>query len=262
MMETDDTKIYTEINRRLPSVCERVCEVLSEQSKTDDTRRIVLSFVRRAQCTLLGVNALQQQELWEPAQILVRVLFEGQLTFRQFARRYKEDPRKACERLVDANLIATLKHFDLVSDSVNVGAQVNSMRKAEQVIKERYGEKEFGRIRKHGFTGICVEQRAIKEDQAGIYNLVYRLFSRNVHGTVLAEATSLDADSPLPNQSWALANRNDLMLYIAGISAAGIVDLTNRICGCGVDNEIADISARFDSTKPPIQEEANRVAGD
>ena len=252
MKETTNSTTCTTINRRLPSICERVCEVLSEQSKTDDTRRLVLSFVRRAQRTVLGVNALQQQVLWEPAQILTRTLFEGQLRFRRFAQLYEADSFKACQRFLDAIMLADLKHFSRVKDRVSIDdEQVQRMRAAEDVIRQRYGEKECKRIRSWGFTGLSLEAIAIKEGQVGNYDLVYRLFSRNVHSTDVAEITSLDMASPLPNQQCAIADRNELTLYIAGSSTAGIAELTNRICGCGLDTEISSISEKLNAIKPP-----------
>ena len=253
MQDTKHSPVYSKINRRLPCICERISEVLSQQSKTDDTRMIIRSFVRGAQRTLLAVNALQNQELWEPAQVLARVLFESLLTFRQFARRYQEDPHKACQRIVDVNLLQTLKHFSLVTEAVNVAAQVESMHSNAQVIEQRYDQDEIKRMRKHGFTGLTVIERARQEGCAQMYDLVYRLFSRHVHGTALVETMSLDESSPLPDEEWALAHRNELTLYIAGTSAAGIVDLTNRICACGLDSQVSEISKLLESTEEAVR---------
>ena len=63
----------------------------------------------------------------------------------------------------------------------------NQQREVDRSLVERYGKELAARMRKNGFSGQPVEQRASDLGLSDLYNVVYRNFSRNVHGTDYAE---------------------------------------------------------------------------
>jgi len=258
----DNSAIYRDINRTLPEICTTICAVLEYQAQADDTTRILASHIRKAERSLRAVNLLHDNELWEPAQMLVRALFELQINYNHFLRMYQGRPREACARLMDAMVLITLKHFRSASAAIDVDEAVMSFAQAEGVILKRYPPDEVRKLTKYGFTGVPLDQAAIAIQQGDIYNTVYRLFSRNVHSTDHVEMMTLDDLEDDPEGVNSLRARNELSFYIAGISVASMLDLTNRIRKCGLDDPIAKVSGAFEEARKKIAEQAGGAYAD
>ncbi|MCH7499274.1 MAG: hypothetical protein IH886_04590 [Nitrospinae bacterium] len=184
MNQIDHLKSFS---RELNLICNKVCKSINSKQDTDPFRAISLGFVTKCDKTLKAVNLLYDNNLPEPAQILVRVLLELSLNYECFLKMSDDDIINTCHRVLDSMMLATIKqahasNFNGVSDELRQHLKVS-----EQLIKDRYIDSEINKMKKYGFTGLSIEQRAHltkKEDQ---YNVVFRNFSRNVHSTDYAE---------------------------------------------------------------------------
>ena len=57
------------------------------------------------------------------------------------------------------------------------------MLEREQQIIAKYGKDTADKVRRHGFSGLSIEERAKHVDLSTEYHIVYRNFSRNIHNT-------------------------------------------------------------------------------
>jgi hypothetical protein len=55
------------------------------------------------------------------------------------------------------------------------------MLEREKEIIAKYGRETADKMRRNGFTGLSIEERAKQVDLSTEYNIVYRNFSRNIH---------------------------------------------------------------------------------
>ena len=117
------------------------------------------------------------------------------------------------------------------------------MEETERVIVSRYTDSEIKSMRRDGFSGLSVEQRAKASGLQDLYNVVYRNFSRNVHSGDFMELF-LQAGLSLPNQSYPdyAESRNYVACEVAFESAFGIAVTTNEIFNLPMDGRLAALA--------------------
>ena len=71
--------------------------------------QIILTFLIKGTHTLQGILILYKQNLPHEAQVLVRVIFELNVTFEAFVRLLRKDPKGACERFLDSVMLGKIK---------------------------------------------------------------------------------------------------------------------------------------------------------
>ena len=98
-----------------------------------------------------------------------------------------DDPRQAAGRLVDTMMLEKVRQqrqsgfrgLELVD-----GAPIpEALLALGAELVGRYGKNDTRAMRRHGFSGLSIEDRANELGLEDLYNVVYRHFSRNVHGT-------------------------------------------------------------------------------
>jgi hypothetical protein len=219
-------------------------ERLQAREEKDPFVAIASAFIHKATTTLAAVNVLYANGLEEPAQVLVRVLFELRVNFDCFLKMARDDVRAACERVSDSMVLEKVKQAR-ASEWGGVGAELRrKMEEHESEISGRYQPEEVLQMRKHGFTGIPIEQRAAMTGHEVAYSIVYRNFSRNVHSTDYVESYIRAGIYDVGERSEYYDSRDAVAHYTAHFSAAGMVEVANGVFGLGFDKQIRKLAER------------------
>jgi len=115
-------------------------------------------------------------------------LIETRINFEYFLLMAKEDYRNATWRMSAALMLDKLKalratNFIIGDHQVDKG----TWEKIEKEIRDSCGEEIFEQIKRFGFSGLSLEARAVKTGNKELYDLAYRLYSRNVQATEIHE---------------------------------------------------------------------------
>jgi len=189
-------------------------------------------FVLQAGQDIRAIASLYKQNLKEPAQILVRAVIECRLNFDLFFLRFLREPTDTMRLMLDAMMLEKMKQMESVNfrglDLIPGAPTPDDLRQREREIKARRSPSEVKALRKHGFTQMTVEQRAREMHHSDMYNMVYRNFSRNVHGSDYAECLSRELElNTVPHAVYTM-ERDKVSFSTAAFCATGILDLTVR----------------------------------
>jgi hypothetical protein len=159
-----------------------------------------------------------------------------------------QDPKVACKRVIDSMMLEKIKQqrasgfkgLGLLPD----GPSQNDFENEEAKIAQQYTTDEIRAMRKHGFTGLSVEERAKQADLEDLYHIVYRNFSRNVHGLdymelLLAHQPSLIGDE---RHSAYIESRNATALEVAFGCLGYIVEIANTAFELSLDVRFAQLA--------------------
>ncbi len=100
---------WVQLNRDARKVCRSVLDALLTQEGNDATRHVCGAFMTKATETLSAVNVLYAHNLAEPAQALIRILFELRINFDCFRHMAAQDPHDAFSRLRDSMMLEKIK---------------------------------------------------------------------------------------------------------------------------------------------------------
>jgi len=182
------------LNVRLLELSNRLAIVLQkhEVAKTPQGRILVALF-KKAVNTFRGVQKLKSEGLIEESWILLRVLLEVHINLIFFL---KNDPTEMTRRWLAASILDKLKYMREVNffEGTKLAHMGNrdGWDKAEAEIARRYSKEELHAIRRNGFSGLSVEQRAKAVALLGMYRDCYRIASRSVHTFAPAETGIMD----------------------------------------------------------------------
>ena len=99
-------------------------------------------------------------------------------------------------------------------------------------------------MRKHGFTGIPIEQRASLTGHEAAYSVVYRNFSRNIHSTDYMESYLKSEIYDLSDQAEYLVSRDVVAHYTAHFSAVGMAEIVNHMFSLGFEEQLDALGTR------------------
>lgn len=166
----------------------------------------------------------------------------------------RADVRAACMRVMDAVMLEKIKQvrasdfkgLDLIHDAPTPGQFLE----LESEIANRYSASEFEKLKRYGFTGVNIEQRAKQSGLSTEYNIVYRNFSRNVHSTDFLELL-LQEDPNLigGDHNIYLEQRDRVCCELVLISVAGIINRINAIAALGLNEDLAGLSQKVDEVR-------------
>jgi hypothetical protein len=149
--------------------------------------RIIDALLVKSVDTLRAVQLLYRSGLPIQAQALIRMLFEVRVDIELFMRACAADPAEAVHKVLDAMMLQKIsqqrqsKFLGLAS--VAGAPSREKMLNDEQQLFAKYGRETAKKMRKHGFSGLSIEERAVQIGLSTEYNIVYRNFSRNIHNT-------------------------------------------------------------------------------
>ena len=235
---------WVQLNRDARKVCRGVLDALLEQEGNDASRHVCGAFMTKATETLSAVNVLYAHHLEEPAQALIRVLFELRINFDCFRIMAAKDPHDAFSRLRDSMMLEKIKQARAAEFMGIPEEMIKNLENDEKDIASRYSTDDLNRMRKHGFTGVPIEQRASLTGHEAAYAVVYRNFSRNVHSTDYMESYLKSEIYDVSGQTEYLASRDVAAQYTAHFSAVGMAEVVNHMFSLGFDVELDQLGLR------------------
>jgi hypothetical protein len=233
--------------RELVGVTQDMVVTLQRRSATEVPVRFIKTFVRKAAQTARGVVLLYEAGLSLEAQSLVRILFEVSISFDAFLRLLSQDAHAACYRLLDATMLDKIRQqraSGFAGRELVIGAPgPDELDTTERDIASRYSSDQLKSIRRNGFSGLTVEARAQQGGREEHYNIIYRNFSRNVHGgdfteLLLAGDPTIIGDRHIDF----LESRDTVACDVAFTSLYFVADATTRSIQLGFENRLATLA--------------------
>jgi hypothetical protein len=183
-----------ELNRRLLKLSNRIAVQAQKHQITETPQgRIVIALFKKAVNTFRAIEFLKRERLIEEAWVLLRVLLESHINLLFFL---KSDTTEMTRRWADAAILDKLKYLREVrffqgTPLSHLGRR-EAWEEAEADIARRYSKDEMIAMRRHGYSGLPVEQRASAVGLLGMYQNCYRIASRSVHTFDPAETAVMD----------------------------------------------------------------------
>jgi len=197
-----EPKAWDELIGALIEICEPLLKRTSAVPVEHVPVRIIDALFLKSVDTLRAVRLLYSSGLPIQAQALIRILFEVRVDIELFMRACAADPAEAAHKVLDAMMLQKIsqqrqsKFLGLAS--VPGAPSREKMLEHEQQLIAKYGKDAGDKMRRHGFSGLSVEERAKHAGLSTEYNIVYRNFSRNIHNTDymehLAERGAIDKE--------------------------------------------------------------------
>jgi hypothetical protein len=232
------------LNCEAQSACADALKLLAPKTERDPFAQICGAFLHKAAETLSAVNVLYANKLQEPAQSLIRILFELRINFDCLLRLAHDDLRGAVQRVADGMMLEKIKQAR-ASEYAGISAELRALlEKDETEIAKRYASDELNRIKKHGFTGVPIEQRANLTGHEAAYSIVYRNFSRNIHSTDYVESYIKAGIHSIENTEEYNQSRDVVAHYTAHFSAVGMLEFANHVFSLGMEKKIEYLGRR------------------
>ena len=239
-----DQNRWQELTVRLTTVSCALTKRLAAGLESDLTARLAHALFRKGCDTFRAIAVLYAESLPVQAQVLVRVLLEVRMDLEIFLRLTAQDPTLAAHRVIDAMMLEKVRQQRQSDfrglDLVDGAPTAETLIALEKKLVEGYGDKPAKAMRRYGFSGLSVEDRANELDLGDLYNIVYRNFSRNVHGTDYMEhirAQGMRAASRWPDYE---DLRDHVALSTAITCLWQMSDLVNSQFGYGLDEELKE----------------------
>jgi len=179
---------FREWSQAIRSAGTELLRVLEETEDHEGHFLVPYVFLRKCVRLLGAVDELIDSGFEEEAQILARVLVETRIDFEYFLLLAKETPEWALARVIDAKMLEKLKVLKAVDFKFG-DAEINreKWQQIEEEIRGRHTDGEIEELRRHGFSGMPLEARAVKTGNKKLYDLAYRLYSGHTHATEIHE---------------------------------------------------------------------------
>jgi hypothetical protein len=235
---------WIQLNRDARRVCKEASTRLAASANNDPFVGIHTAFLHKATETLSAVNVLYAHKLEEPAQALIRVLFELRINFDCLLTMARQDPQDAFRRVVDSMMLEKIKQVRAAQFGGISPEHQEELENREKEIAECYSPEEFTKLRKHGFTGIPIEQRATMTGHEVAYSIVYRNFSRNVHSTDYVESYIKTGLHITDSDEGYRESRDIAAHYTAHFSAVGMAEFANHVFNLDLDAELEALGKR------------------
>jgi hypothetical protein len=177
-------------------ICRVLLNTTSSAPHTGSAQiRILAAMFCKGFDTLRAIQLLYNADLPIQAQALIRILFEIRVDTEIFLRLCAKDPVEAGGRVLDAMMLQKIsqqRQSNFVGHDLVSGAPTpEELLQAEKILIEKHGKDIAQKLRRNGFSGLSIEDRAKQVGLSGLYNIVYRNFSRNVHNTDYMEHLAL-----------------------------------------------------------------------
>jgi len=245
MRAVDELKILV---KELVNVLESLSEQLAPLVEKAVSAGIAQAYLTKAGRTLRAIDLLYTHGLEEQAQALIRVLLETWLSFGTFSEMAKKDERDACTRFLDSMMLEKVKQARASGfaglEMIPGGPSAKDLEEAEAKILSGYSSADAKRMKKHGFTGLSVAQRASLLGEESNYDIVYRNFSRNVHSTDYLEHYMLQAENSAEWFQPYLEARDRVGLSTALWSAMAIALIADQLIGCPHQEKLLEVEGR------------------
>ena len=201
-----DQNAWLELMAHIEPVCDLLTKELRSRVRDDVTARIVLALLQNGLDTYRAIAILYAASFSIQAQVLIRVLVEVRIDLQMFLRLSADNRRRTARRVIDAMMLEKIRQqreSDFRGLELVDGApDPDTLLSLERNLVTEYGTSAARGMRRYGFSGLSVRDRAISLGLSDLYNVVYRNFSRNVHGTDYMEhfrAQGIATESGVPD---------------------------------------------------------------
>lgn len=234
---------------------DRACEVgklllpiLENQDPIQKRNILVLLFVRKTLRLLDAMKCLLMYQFDEEAQILARALFETRITVDYFLILAQKDYDETFRRYFDCVMLDKMRQIEALDFSIlPPESDKNHWIEIKNEISARYAPKVLAMMKKHGFTCLSLEARAIKTGNKKLYDLVHRMYSRNVHSTDVTDQLTPYLLSGKDDKEFD-DTRIGMILNVAFLCGIGVIKAANEWLGNPVDLSKYDLAKPSTST--------------
>ena len=201
------------LNTRLLDISNRLAIALQKHEVARTPQgRILVALFRKAVNTFRGIETLMSNRLIEESFVLLRVLLETHVNMIYFM---KNDSTEVTRRWSDAAMLEKIKYLREVNflegtELAHMGHR-DQWEAAEAEITERYSNAELHLIRRNGYSGLSVQQRAQAIGLGAMYSNCYRIASRSVHTFDPAETGLMDYVEDQETVDDLLSSRRDML---------------------------------------------------
>ena len=215
----EEPKNWDELLGALIEICEPLLERMSIVPIGHVSVRIIDAMFLKSVDTLRAVRLLYSSGLPIQAQALIRVLLEVRIDIELFMRACVADPVAASRKVLVAMMLQKISQQRqsnfLGLSSVPGAPSRERMLEDEKARIRQYGKETAEKMRRNGFSGLSIEERARQVGLSTEYNIVYRNFSRNIRNTDYSE--HLADRGAVDEQRWQLYRdvRDDTALSTA-----------------------------------------------
>jgi hypothetical protein len=182
-----EAKAWDELTGALIEICAPLLKRTAAVPVEHVPVRIIDALFVKSVDTLRAVLLLYRSGLPVQAQALIRILFEVRVDIELFMRACAADPAETARKVLDTMMLQKIsqqrqsKFIGLAS--VPGAPSREKMLNDEQQLIAKYGRGTADKMRRHGFSGLSIEERAKQVSLSTEYNIIYRNFSRNIHNT-------------------------------------------------------------------------------
>jgi hypothetical protein len=219
--------------------------ILEKQDPIQKRNILVLLFVRKTLRLLDAMKCLLMYQFDEEAQILIRALFETRITFDYFLILAQNDYTETLGRYVDCVMLDKMRQIEALDFSIlPAESDKNHWIKLRNEISARYTPEVLAKMKKFGFTCLSLEARAIKTGNKKLYDMVYRMYSQNVHSTDVTDQLTQYSLPDKHNEDFH-DTRIGMILNVAFLCGIAVIKAANEWLGNPVD------LSKYDLSKPP-----------
>lgn len=174
---------YADAINSFVDVGHELIAILRKKEPIDRENLLTFVFARKTVRIIEALQKLLGEDFTEEAQILARALLETKFAF-DYVFKMKEKYNELLERYIDSLMLDKLKQLKATNWAICPDENVkNSYLQIERDIQNRYDQNMFKKLKRYGLIGLSVEETAKVTDNMDLYNMAYRLYSRNTHFT-------------------------------------------------------------------------------
>ena len=174
---------YADAINSFVDVGHELITILRQKKTIDKENLLMFVFARKTVRIIEALQKLLGEDLTEEAQILARALLETKFAF-DYVLKMKERYNELLGRYLDSLMLDKLKQLKATNWAICPDETVkNSYLQIERDIQSRYNQNILKKLKRYGLIGLSVEETAKVTDNMGLYNMAYRLYSRNTHFT-------------------------------------------------------------------------------
>lgn len=167
---------------------EKLLGIMNQEDPIPERNLIAYAFLRKTVRLAAALKLLVATGYEEEAQILARALIETRINCEYFLLMAKDDWKNATGRVMASLMLDKMKA--LRATNFMLGDRQVDREKWEDIekqIRDSCGEALFNELKQYGFSGLSLEARAVKTENKELYDLAYRMYSRNAHATDIHE---------------------------------------------------------------------------
>jgi len=246
MKNDNDIAIFIAGIDRVGEVGKHLLPILENQDPIQKRNVLVLLFVRKTLRLLDAMKCLLLYQFDEEAQILVRALFETRITFDYFLILAQKDYDETFRRYFDCVMLDKIRQIEALDFSIlPPESDKNHWIEMKNEISARYAPDVLATMKKYGFTCLSLEARATKTGNKKLYDMVHRMYSRNVHST---DVTDQLTPYLLPDKrnKYFGDTRIGMILNVAFLCGIAVIKAANEWLGNPLD------LSKYDLAKPSV----------